>query len=242
MAFLAMIRDEPYVFDNREQFKVFARSSGMHPTAINRVQLQEMPRGEADAIVGDFEASKYPSSLGVTPPNAWETPPPPQQQEDLTFFDAVTGNRPLDYVRNPNEFNLKDEVALAEQQRVQAENADRLSKKYWPKFNGESYPNYSAAQAARTRAQDQLSADAEQEIIDREVRGGGLGTMPQNIAPAPPAPIAPAQNTRPPVVEMGQPADPTIARDSSGQYIRTGSGGFLRTIDYDNPVKEAWEF
>ena len=82
----------------------------------------------------------------------------------------------------------------------------------------------------------------EQEIIDREVRGGGLGTIPQNIAPAPPAPIAPAQNTRPPVVEMGQPADPTIARDSSGQYIRTGSGGFLRTTNYDNPVKEAWEF
>ena len=118
MAFLAMIRDEPYVFDNREQFKVFARSSGMHPTAINRVQLQEMPRGEADAIVGDFEASKYPSSLGVTPPNAWETPPPPQQQEDLTFFDAVTGNRPLDYVRNPNEFNLKDKRETSRKTKV----------------------------------------------------------------------------------------------------------------------------
>ena len=121
-------------------------------------------------------------------------------------------------------------------------------------------------------AQKRLSADAEQEIIDREIRGMGLGTIPQDIAPAiqdiAPAPrltseyetkgpivipepkqqlgkllpVAPAQNTRPPVVEMGQPADPTIARDSYGQYIRTGSGGFLRTTDYDNPVKEAWEF
>ena len=139
-------------------------------------------------------------------------------------------------------------------------------------INDPNTPTFAEQTGELPPAQKRLSADAEQEIIDREIRGMRLGTIPQDIAPAiqdiAPAPrptseyetkgpivipepkqqlgkllpVAPAQNTRPPVVEMGQPADPTIARDSSGQYIRTGSGGFLRTTDYDNPVKEAWEF
>ena len=139
-------------------------------------------------------------------------------------------------------------------------------------INDPNTPTFAEQTGELPPAQKRLSADAEQEIIDREIRGMRLGTIPQDIAPAiqdiAPAPrptseyetkgpivipepkqqlgkllpVAPAQNTRPPVVEMGQPADPTIARDSYGQYIRTGSGGFLRTTDYDNPVKEAWEF
>jgi len=111
-------------------------------------------------------------------------------------------------------------------------------------------------------AQKRLSADAEQEIIDREIRGMGLGTIPQDIAPAiqdiAPAPRPTSEyETKGPIVipepkqQLGKllpvaPArdfnDGTYVRDSQGELVRSGFDGYARTTNYDNPVKEAWEF
>ena len=129
-------------------------------------------------------------------------------------------------------------------------------------INDPNTPTFAEQTGELPPAQKRLSADAEQEIIDREIRGMRLGTIPQDIAPAiqdiAPAPRPTSEyETKGPIVipepkqQLGKllpvaPArdfnDGTYWRDSQDELVRSGSGGFLRTIDYDNPVKEAWEF
>ena len=129
-------------------------------------------------------------------------------------------------------------------------------------INDPNTPTFAEQTGELPPAQKRLSADAEQEIIDREIRGMRLGTIPQDIAPAiqdiAPAPRPTSEyETKGPIVipepkqQLGKllpvaPArdfnDGTYGRDSQDELVRSGSGGFLRTTDYDNPVKEAWEF
>ena len=129
-------------------------------------------------------------------------------------------------------------------------------------INDPNTPTFAEQTGELPPAQKRLSADAEQEIIDREIRGMRLGTIPQDIAPAiqdiAPAPRPTSEyETKGPIVipepkqQLGKllpvaPArdfnDGTYWRDSQDELVRSGSGGFLRTTDYDDPVKEAWEF
>ena len=129
-------------------------------------------------------------------------------------------------------------------------------------INDPNTPTFAEQTGELPPAQKRLSADAEQEIIDREVRGGGLGTIPQDIAPAiqdiAPAPRPTSEyETKGPIVipepkqQLGKllpvaPArdfnDGTYVRDSQGELVRSGFDGYARTTNYDNPVKEAWEF
>ena len=129
-------------------------------------------------------------------------------------------------------------------------------------INDPNTPTFAEQTGELPPAQKRLSADAEQEIIDREIRGMRLGTIPQDIAPAiqdiAPAPrLTSEYETKGPIVipepkqQLGKllpvaPArdfnDGTYVRDSQGELVRSGFGGYARTTNYDNPVKEAWEF
>ena len=129
-------------------------------------------------------------------------------------------------------------------------------------INDPNTPTFAEQTGELPPAQKRLSADAEQEIIDREIRGMRLGTIPQDIAPAiqdiAPAPRPTSEyETKGPIVipepkqQLGKllpvaPArdfnDGTYVRDSQGELVRSGFGGYARTTNYDNPVKEAWEF
>ena len=129
-------------------------------------------------------------------------------------------------------------------------------------INDPNTPTFAEQTGELPPAQKRLSADAEQEIIDREIRGMGLGTIPQDIAPAiqdiAPAPrLTSEYETKGPIVipepkqQLGKllpvaPArdfnDGTYVRDSQGELVRSGFDGYARTTNYDNPVKEAWEF
>ena len=129
-------------------------------------------------------------------------------------------------------------------------------------INDPNTPTFAEQTGELPPAQKRLSADAEQEIIDREIRGMRLGTIPQDIAPAiqdiAPAPRPTSEyETKGPIVipepkqQLGKllpvaPArdfnDGTYVRDSQGELVRSGFDGYARTTNYDNPVKEAWEF
>jgi hypothetical protein len=129
-------------------------------------------------------------------------------------------------------------------------------------INDPNTPTFAEQTGELPPAQKRLSADAEQEIIDREIRGMRLGTIPQDIAPAiqdiAPAPrLTSEYETKGPIVipepkqQLGKllpvaPArdfnDGTYVRDSQGELVRSGFDGYARTTNYDNPVKEAWEF
>jgi hypothetical protein len=129
-------------------------------------------------------------------------------------------------------------------------------------INDPNTPTFAEQTGELPPAQKRLSADAEQEIIDREIRGMRLGTIPQDIAPAiqdiAPAPrLTSEYETKGPIVipepkqQLGKllpvaPArdfnDGTYVRDSQGELVRSGFDGYARTMNYDNPVKEAWEF
>jgi len=129
-------------------------------------------------------------------------------------------------------------------------------------INDPNTPTFAEQTGELPPAQKRLSADAEQEIIDREIRGMRLGTIPQDIAPAiqdiAPAPRPTSEyETKGPIVipepkqQLGKllpvaPArdfnDGTYWRDSQDELVRSGFGGYARTTNYDNPVKEAWEF